>query len=328
MPSGACPATPCQPALGPSARTFSTWESASRRLLIQSSWWRPTSRTHQARASLRLRATPASMSVSSTARSPRRSRVITGTPRVVKCSSTSPQRAPQDTLRPKRRSASTATPMRRSRVSSRKRPIRAERAAWTAASLKPAGSSGSGTAPVMRISSRSPVIVGGPEKRSSGIRPANQPDSSSSLKEVCASCCSVIITCLHSNGRQSRERSAHPAGSLGRQRDVVLGEDLAHRSALGAHHQAVGLAPPVVVLHAAEDAAAADAGDRNAPLSAGPQPLHADRLLGVEAGAAHRHSLVLVTHPRTAVELAAEAAHRTGRDDRLLGAARADHHVD
>jgi len=53
---------------------------------------------------------------------------MTGTPRVVKSSSTPPQRAPQETLRPKRRSASRATLTRASRVSPRNRAIRALRA--------------------------------------------------------------------------------------------------------------------------------------------------------------------------------------------------------
>ena len=54
------------PGFGPVARTSSTRPSASRSCAIQSPWWSPTSRTHHASASLRLRATPASTSVSST----------------------------------------------------------------------------------------------------------------------------------------------------------------------------------------------------------------------------------------------------------------------
>ena len=92
---------------------------ASRNWLIHASSFRPTSRTHQASASERLRAMPASMSVSSTSRSAIRSRVITGTLAVVKHVSTSPQRAAHDTLRPKRCSASRAMAMRCSLVSSR-----------------------------------------------------------------------------------------------------------------------------------------------------------------------------------------------------------------
>jgi hypothetical protein len=58
---------------------------------------------------------------------------MTGTPRVVKSSSTPPQRAPQETVRPKRRSASRATLTRASRVSLRNREIRALRACGTRA---------------------------------------------------------------------------------------------------------------------------------------------------------------------------------------------------
>ena len=52
--------------LGPRLRTASTPAMASRSSSIHSLSWSATSRTHQANASLRLRATPASISVSST----------------------------------------------------------------------------------------------------------------------------------------------------------------------------------------------------------------------------------------------------------------------
>ena len=69
---------------GPSPRASRTAPSAPRSFSIQALSLSPTSRTHQASASLRLRATPASTSVSSTARSRIRRRVITGTAAVVK----------------------------------------------------------------------------------------------------------------------------------------------------------------------------------------------------------------------------------------------------
>jgi YihY family inner membrane protein len=69
---------------GPRERTSSTCSNASRNSEIQAPSLRPTNRTHQARASLRLRATPASIRVSSTARSPMRRRVMTGMLAVVK----------------------------------------------------------------------------------------------------------------------------------------------------------------------------------------------------------------------------------------------------
>ncbi len=116
---------------GPSLRTFSTCTRASRSWSIHSPSWSPTRRTHHASAWLRLRATPASTSVSSTWRSGRRRRVITGTLSVVKSSSSSPQRAPQATLRAKRASASSAMRMRSARVSSRKPWMRARHAAAT-----------------------------------------------------------------------------------------------------------------------------------------------------------------------------------------------------
>jgi len=56
-------------ASGPAARTSSTPRIASRRFPSHSSAFFPTSRTHQASASLRLRATPASTRVSRTMRS-------------------------------------------------------------------------------------------------------------------------------------------------------------------------------------------------------------------------------------------------------------------
>ena len=89
---------------------------------------RRAARTRRARrrgSGRRLRST----SVSSTCRSGMRRRVITGTARLVKTFSSSPQRAPHATLRPVRASASSAIFMRCSRVSSRNRWIRARRAA-------------------------------------------------------------------------------------------------------------------------------------------------------------------------------------------------------
>ena len=62
-----------------------------------------------------------------------RSRVITGTASAVNVFSSSPQRAPHATLRPVLASASSAMRMRCSRVSSRKRWMRARRAAAIAA---------------------------------------------------------------------------------------------------------------------------------------------------------------------------------------------------
>ena len=117
-------------------------------------------------------------------------------------------------------------------------------------------------------------------------------------------------------------------GLVRRERDVVLGDDLAHRAALGAHHQAVGLRPPVVIADAAEQAATADPGHGHGHLAAGHELLHVEERLGVIAGLTHRRRLVLMAHPGPALQLAAEAAHRAGRDDRLAGAARSDHHVD
>ena len=89
------------------------------------------------------RATPAPTSVSSVWRSRMRSRVITGTASAVNVCSSSPQRAPHATLRPVRLSASSAMRMRCSRVSSRKRWMRARRAAAVAASSASSGYSGS-----------------------------------------------------------------------------------------------------------------------------------------------------------------------------------------
>ncbi len=60
----------------------------------------PTSRTAQASASERDRATPAATSVSRTLRSGCLSLVMTGTDSVVNSSSVPPRRAPQATLRP------------------------------------------------------------------------------------------------------------------------------------------------------------------------------------------------------------------------------------
>ena len=74
------------PPSGPLARSSSTFAMASRSSASHSSACWPTSRTAQASASERERATPASTSVSSTIRSGWRSRVITGTEATVNSS--------------------------------------------------------------------------------------------------------------------------------------------------------------------------------------------------------------------------------------------------
>src|SRR3954471_3729297 len=122
-------------ACGPDARIFCTDSNASRKSPSQLSAFLPTRRTHQASASLRDRATPASTNVSSTRRSPWRSRVITGTDIVVNSSRRSLHWAPHATFRPKRCSASRAIATRTSRVSSRKALIRPAAAAARSTSL-------------------------------------------------------------------------------------------------------------------------------------------------------------------------------------------------
>ena len=98
----------------------------------------PTSRTHQASACARERATPASTRVSSTCRSGWRSRVITGTARWVNSSRRVARRARprppcgRTGARPRGRCA-----MRRSRVSSRKRAIRPATASACSAAVAP-----------------------------------------------------------------------------------------------------------------------------------------------------------------------------------------------
>src|SRR5438093_2990873 len=139
----------------------------------------PTRRTHQARASLRLRATPPATSVSRIERSFMRRRVMTGTLRVVKILASSPHRAPQATLRPNWRSASRAIRILSSRVSSRKRSILARRAAARPDLAVPPASSASGRVPMTRISSPSAVTSGGPRNQPDGTRAANQATTSS-----------------------------------------------------------------------------------------------------------------------------------------------------
>jgi hemolysin III len=91
---------PDDQAAGPDRRTSSTVRIAVRSSSSQLSALRPTRRTHQPRASDRLRATPLSTSVSSTCRSGWRSRVMTGTDRFANTCRVSPAWAPQATLRP------------------------------------------------------------------------------------------------------------------------------------------------------------------------------------------------------------------------------------
>ena len=177
--AGPAPAPPSAPlTVGPWARSRSTADIASRSSPSHSSACSPTSRTHQASASERDRATPASTSVSSTLRSGCRSRVITGADSVVNSCRLPPQAAPQATFRPYRCSASRAIEIRSSRVSSRNRLIRPASAAVAAASSAPS-TPGGASVPTTRISSRSTVTSGAPVNHSSGSRPANQPAASS-----------------------------------------------------------------------------------------------------------------------------------------------------
>ncbi len=114
----------------------------------------PTCLTHQARASERLRATPASIKVSRTRRSSKRSRVMTGTEALVKISSTGPQVAPHDTARRQRCWAASAIFIRVARVSSRKASMRArggDAHGVVALDVRP----GSARVPTTTISSRS-----------------------------------------------------------------------------------------------------------------------------------------------------------------------------
>ena len=85
--------------VGPLARRSSTLAIAARSSPSHSSACCPTSRTAQASASERDRATPESTSVSSTIRSGWRNRVMTGTDATVNSSTCSPSRAPHATLR-------------------------------------------------------------------------------------------------------------------------------------------------------------------------------------------------------------------------------------
>jgi len=116
------------PGSGPPARTCSTCSKAVLRSAIQTPSCWATSRTHHARASLRLRATPASTRVSSTWRSAMRRRVITGALTVVNVASAPPHRAPHETRRSKVLCASSAMAMRCARLSSRNPSIRARSA--------------------------------------------------------------------------------------------------------------------------------------------------------------------------------------------------------
>ena len=101
---------------------------------------RPARRTRRAPRS-RLRAIPASMSVSRTWRCDIRNRVMTGTLAVVNKRVVPPTVAPQETTRPKRPCASSAMRIRCSLVSSRNRSIRASSAVVAAPAVAPWSSS-------------------------------------------------------------------------------------------------------------------------------------------------------------------------------------------
>ena len=105
--------------VGPSARTRETLSIDVRSSCshVASRW--PTNRTHQANASLRLLATPAAISVSSTSRSLIRRRDITGTPSPVNTVVVSPWATPQATERAVTGWIRSAISMRAARVASR-----------------------------------------------------------------------------------------------------------------------------------------------------------------------------------------------------------------
>src|SRR5260221_10936447 len=177
----------------------------------------PTNRTHQASASLRLRATPPATRVSSIERSDILRRVITGTLSVVKILVSSPHRAPQATLRLKWRSASLAILTRSSRVSSRNLSIRAARAAARPSAEVPFASSTSGSVPSTSTSSPSALTSRGPTNHVLGRRVANQ--------EVRSSAIDYIIT-----SRPTKRNLAARASPLGgdllrlRAEEVQLGQ--------------------------------------------------------------------------------------------------------
>src|SRR5579864_3531257 len=140
----------------------------------------PTRRTHQASASLRLRATPPATRVSRIERSDMRRRVITGMLMVVKIFVSPPHRAPQATLRRNSCSASRASRTLSARDSSRNRSIRAWRAADRLSGAA-AVTSTSGSVPTTRISSPSELISAGPANQPGGILAANQVGMSSGI---------------------------------------------------------------------------------------------------------------------------------------------------
>ena len=160
-------------ALGPRFRTSSTAVMASRSSRIQSASCSATRRTHQASASLRLRATPPSISVSSTRRSAMRSRVMTGTPAVVKRTFEPPQTAPHETVRRKAGWASSAMRMRAPRLSSRKPLMRACSATRPRPRPPPREAAAAPGCPTTWISSPSISMVGLPANQLSGTLPAN-----------------------------------------------------------------------------------------------------------------------------------------------------------
>ena len=148
------------PLFGPLLRTSSTADMASRSSRIHSASCWATRRTHQASASLRLRATPASINVSSAWRSSMRSRVMTGTPAVVNRTREPPHSAPHDTARRNAGWASSAMRMRAWRLSSRNPLMRACSATRTSSSPAPSGSCGGASVPTTWISSPSMAMVG------------------------------------------------------------------------------------------------------------------------------------------------------------------------
>ena len=88
--------------------------------------------------------------------------------------------------------------------------------------------------------------------------------------------------------------------------------------------------PVAAVAHAAHQLAVGDAGGHEEGVVAGDEVVGAEHEVGVEVvpGVQRALALVVVLRPQLALDLAADALHRAGRDDALRGAADAEHQVD
>src|ERR1700736_1639995 len=113
------------------------------------------------------------------------------------------------------------------------------------------------------------------------------------------------------------------------ERVVVLGIQVPDRPAPAAEDHGFRLRPEVVIDHAMQELAVGDTGGRERHILASHQVVDGvDAAQVLEAGGARLLLLVAGAQPEPALQVAAKAFQRAGRQHRLWQATDAEHHID